>query len=56
MKKPLNEMLASDDEVKAYFDTLPRNTQEILVQSSVKINSLKELKDCVYNLREDYLG
>lgn len=38
--------------LRAYFDTLPKNIQEQLVQSGAKVSCVRELRDCVEHLQE----
>lgn len=36
-----------DSETQAYFDTLPKNIQQTVIMSDVKINNVSELKAIV---------
>lgn len=37
--------------LKAYFSTLPKNVQEMLVQSGAQVSCVRELRDCVEHLQ-----
>lgn len=38
--------------LRAYFDTLPRSIQEMLVQSGAQVQCVRELRDCVAHLQQ----
>jgi hypothetical protein len=40
----------SSTEMNIYFDTLPKNVQETIMQSHSNVNSLDELKSIAQNL------
>lgn len=41
-----------DPAMKQYFDTLPKNVQETIVQSGVEVSSLEQLKQCAQHFMQ----
>ena len=42
---------AADRAMQAYFNTLPKNLQEMFMQSGAKVSTEQELRQCVEQLR-----
>lgn len=38
--------------LRAYFNTLPKSIQEMLVQSGAQVSCVRELRDCVEQLQQ----
>ena len=47
---PYFDLNSEENEINTYFDTLPKNVQETIVQSHGSISSLAELKNIANNL------
>lgn len=47
---PFFDSNSKEDEINAYFDTLPKNIQETIIQSHGDVASLDELKSIANNL------
>ena len=47
---PYFDLNSEENEINTYFDTLPKNVQETIIQSHGSGNSLDELKSIANNL------
>ena len=47
---PYFDLNSEENEINTYFDTLPKNVQETIIQSHGSVNSLEELKSIANNL------
>ena len=47
---PYFDLNSEENEINTYFDTLPKNVQETIIQSHGSVNSLDELKSIANNL------
>ena len=47
---PYFDLNSEENEINTYFDTLPKNVQETIIQSHGSVASLEELKSIANNL------
>lgn len=50
MKNALSDLLKSNQQAKSYFDSLPPYIQETLHQTSIRLETEEDLKNCVKNI------
>ncbi|MCD7796659.1 MAG: hypothetical protein LUG95_03335 [Clostridiales bacterium] len=50
------DMFNLTQQMKEYFDSLPENVQESIIQSGAKVNSLEDLKTVAQEFTENEQG